>query len=82
MLVARRPRGAARAERPGSHGQRPARASEWGSFEADLVAVARVMRAMAGVMVAVARVLEVVDAMLEAWAKASPRAEAVEVVAV
>eukprot|EP00965_Chrysotila_dentata_P175086 5779761-Pleurochrysis_carterae.AAC.1 len=33
-------------------------------------------------MVAVARVLGVVDAMLEARAKASPRAQAVEVVAV
>eukprot|EP00965_Chrysotila_dentata_P097771 3232546-Pleurochrysis_carterae.AAC.1 len=28
MLVVRRPRGAARAEKPGSHGQRLARASE------------------------------------------------------
>eukprot|EP00965_Chrysotila_dentata_P113154 3738873-Pleurochrysis_carterae.AAC.1 len=41
MLVARQPRGVARAERLGSHGRRPAMASEEGSLEADLVAVAR-----------------------------------------
>eukprot|EP00965_Chrysotila_dentata_P176116 5815441-Pleurochrysis_carterae.AAC.1 len=83
VLGARRPHGAARAERPVPHGRRPARASEWGSLGADLVAVAaREVVAMAGVMVAVARVLEVVGAMPEARAKALPRAVAAEVVAV
>eukprot|EP00965_Chrysotila_dentata_P104780 3461025-Pleurochrysis_carterae.AAC.1 len=70
--AARRPRGAARAEKLGSRSQRLARAIEPDSLVAGLVAVARVMVVMAGVMVAVARVMEVVDAMPEAGAKASP----------
>eukprot|EP00965_Chrysotila_dentata_P024950 827300-Pleurochrysis_carterae.AAC.1 len=43
MLVVRRPRGVARAEKLDSHDRRPAKASEEGYLEAGLVAEAREM---------------------------------------
>eukprot|EP00965_Chrysotila_dentata_P255999 6212402-Pleurochrysis_carterae.AAC.1 len=65
MLVARPPRGAARVEIRDLSRLGLARAVELGSLEADLVAVAEVM-------VAVAKVMEVAGAKPGAGAKASP----------
>eukprot|EP00965_Chrysotila_dentata_P149003 4921508-Pleurochrysis_carterae.AAC.1 len=73
MLMALRPRGAARVEIRGSRSQRLVRAVELDSLVAHLVSVARVM-------VVAAKVVEVADAMPEAGAKVSPHVVVVAVV--